>query len=43
MQYPMDLRFKLLTFGQRITATDASGNMLMFVKHEVVTDSHLPE
>lgn len=35
MQYPIDLRFKLLTFGQRITATDASGNMLMFIKQKM--------
>ncbi|KAA1260855.1 hypothetical protein LF1_33970 [Rubripirellula obstinata] len=35
MQYPIDLRFKLLTFGQRITATDASGSMLMFIKQKM--------
>lgn len=35
MQYPIDLRFKLLTFGQRITATDSSGNMLMFIKQKM--------
>ena len=35
MQYPIDLRFKLLTFGQRITATDASGKMLMFIKQKM--------
>ncbi len=35
MQYPIDLRFKLLTFGQRISATDASGNMLMFIKQKM--------
>tara|TARA_R110002049_G_scaffold4601_3_gene31783 strand:+ start:46383 stop:47009 length:627 start_codon:yes stop_codon:yes gene_type:complete len=35
MQYPLELRFKLLTFGQRITVTDASGNMLMFIKQKM--------
>lgn len=35
MQYPLDLRFKLLTFGQRITATDSSGQMLMFIKQKM--------
>ncbi|MEM1227184.1 MAG: hypothetical protein AAGJ40_15905 [Planctomycetota bacterium] len=35
MQYPIDLRFKLLTFGQRITAKDADGNLLMFVKQKM--------
>ena len=35
MQYPLELRFKLLTFGQRITATDASGNLLMFIKQKM--------
>lgn len=36
MQYPLELRFKLLTFGQRITATDASGQMLMFIKQRML-------
>ncbi|NNE00167.1 MAG: hypothetical protein HKN47_22840 [Pirellulaceae bacterium] len=35
MQYPIELRFKLLAFGQRITATDASGNVLMFIKQKM--------
>lgn len=35
MQYPLQLSFKLLTFGQRITATDASGNVLMFIKQKM--------
>ena len=35
MQYPIELRFKLLTFGQRITATDATGNCLMFIKQKM--------
>ena len=35
MQYPIELRFKLLTFGQRVTATDGSGNLLMFIKQKM--------
>ncbi|WP_040765763.1 LURP-one-related family protein [Novipirellula maiorica] len=35
MQYPIELTFKLMTFGQRITATDASGNVLMFIKQKM--------
>ena len=35
MQYPIDLRFKLLTLGQSISATDASGKTLMFVKQKM--------
>ncbi|QDV65771.1 hypothetical protein Mal65_49440 [Crateriforma conspicua] len=35
MQYPIELSFKLLTFGQRISATDASGKLLMFVKQKM--------
>jgi hypothetical protein len=35
MQYPLTLRFKLLTFGQRITVTDANENLLMFVKQKM--------
>ena len=35
MQYPIDLRFKLLAFGQRITATDANGQTLMFIKQKM--------
>ncbi|QDS95950.1 hypothetical protein FF011L_47520 [Roseimaritima multifibrata] len=35
MQYPIELSFKLLTFGQRITATDASGQVLMFIKQKM--------
>jgi hypothetical protein len=35
MQYPLTLRFKLLTLGQRITAFDAQGNMLMFIKQKM--------
>lgn len=35
MQYPFQLKFKLLTFGQRITATDATGKMLMFIKQKM--------
>lgn len=36
MQYPIDLNFKLLTFGQRITATDAQGNVIMFIKQKML-------
>ena len=35
MQYPIDLKFKILTFGQRITATDAQGNVIMFIKQKI--------
>lgn len=35
MQYPLELRFKLLTFGQRITAADASGNTIFFIKQKM--------
>ncbi|TWU44844.1 hypothetical protein Q31b_00140 [Novipirellula aureliae] len=35
MQYPIELRFKILTFGQRITVTDASANTLMFIKQKM--------
>jgi len=36
MQYPIDLSFKLLTLGQRITATDAEGNVIMFIKQKML-------
>ncbi len=35
MQYPLELRFRLLTLGQRITATDATGKTLMFIKQKM--------
>lgn len=35
MQYPLNLSFKLLTFGQRIVATDASNNVVMFIKQKM--------
>jgi len=35
MQYPIELSFKILTLGQRITATDAAGNPLLFVKQKM--------
>lgn len=35
MQYPLDLRFKLITLGQRITATDATGQPLLFIKQKM--------
>ena len=36
MQYPLNLSFKLLTLGQRIVATDASGNVVMFIKQKML-------
>jgi len=36
MQYPLELRFKLLTLGQRITATDANGQVVMFIKQKML-------
>ena len=36
MHYPIELNFKLLTFGQRITATDAEGNVIMFIKQKML-------
>ena len=35
MQYPIEMRFRLLTFGQRITAVDAAGNTLLFIKQKM--------
>ena len=35
MDYPLRLNFKLLTLGQRITVTDASGNLLLYVKQKM--------
>lgn len=35
MRYPIELRFKLITFGQRISATDADGKVLMFVSQRM--------
>ncbi|MEM6471350.1 MAG: hypothetical protein AAF802_17445 [Planctomycetota bacterium] len=35
MQYPLTLTFKLLTFGQRIVATDAGGDTVMFIKQKM--------
>ena len=35
MQYPIDLRFKLMTLGQRITATDAAGQPLLYIKQKM--------
>ncbi|MEM1069538.1 MAG: hypothetical protein AAGI63_11630 [Planctomycetota bacterium] len=35
MQYPLELSFKLLTLGQRIVATDATGQTLMYVKQKM--------
>ena len=36
MQYPIQLTFKLLTLGQRISATDAKGHLLMFIKQKML-------
>lgn len=35
MKYPVNLSFKLMTFGQRISASDADGKLLMFVKQKM--------
>ena len=35
MQYPLQLSYKLQTFGQRIVATDASDNVVMFIKQKM--------
>jgi uncharacterized protein YxjI len=35
MQYPIELRFKLMSFAQRITATDASGVELLHIKQKM--------
>ena len=35
MQYPLTLSFKILTLGQRITATDASDNTVLFIKQKM--------
>ena len=36
LKYPMTLRFKLVTLGQRITATDATGEVIMFIKQKML-------
>ena len=36
MQYPLELRFKLMTLGQRITATDGNGQLVMFIKQRML-------
>lgn len=36
VQYPIELTFKLLTFGQRITASDANGQVVMFIKQKML-------
>jgi len=35
MEYPLELKFRLLTFGQRITASDGNGRLLLFVKQKM--------
>ena len=42
MQYPLQLTFKIMTLGQRIIATDAGGNVLMFIKQKSYTGSRTP-
>ena len=36
MEYPIELHFKILALGQRITAVDAKGRPLMFVKQKLL-------
>lgn len=35
LKYPMELRFKLVTLGQRVSATDAAGEVIMFIKQKM--------
>jgi uncharacterized protein YxjI len=35
LSYPIELHFRLLTLGQRISAVDARGNTLMFIKQKM--------
>lgn len=35
MEYPISLKFKVLTFGQQITATDRNGKSLMYIKQKM--------
>jgi hypothetical protein len=35
MQYPLQLRFKLLTLGQQIQVQDAAGNSILYVKQKL--------
>lgn len=35
MQYPLGLHFKIISFGQRITALDANEQLLMFIKQKM--------
>lgn len=35
MKYPIELRFKLLSLGQRISATDADGTPIMYIKQKM--------
>ncbi|MGV3483716.1 MAG: hypothetical protein ACO1RT_04800 [Planctomycetaceae bacterium] len=35
MQYPIELRFKLMSFAQRITARDAAGQELLHIKQKM--------
>lgn len=36
MEYPIDLHFKILALGQRVTAFDSKGQPLMFVKQKLL-------
>lgn len=35
LKYPMEMTFKLMTLGQRIVATDATGEVIMFIKQKM--------
>ena len=35
MQYPIQLHFKLLTLGQRVTVLDSNGHVLMYIKQKM--------
>jgi uncharacterized protein YxjI len=35
MQYPLDLRFTIFSFAQKITVSDASGNSILFVRQKM--------
>lgn len=35
MQYPLDMRFKMLTLAQQIFVRDASGNPILFIKQKM--------
>ena len=35
MQYPLDLSFKILAFGPQLAVTDATGNLVLYVKQKL--------